>query len=196
MSFNTVTKPQKKKSTVTIASAAGYFSLPPAAAVPCELLVFTIAIFVAFHFPASSRHLSCPSSHALRPYQILTPFFVHSDGWWQKACSIVILFTKTHSIHENLILLPLPGSLLPATLLAGYLPSLGAGILLRCQLAGTPLALPLLRSLPGQKKAAPNGRLDLEIAGVRRGKSPPLFSLPRAPVPLPAHPALHRAGRR
>jgi negative regulator of sigma E activity len=44
MSFSTVTNPQKKNKTVTIANAAGYRSLPPVAVAACALLVVVMAI--------------------------------------------------------------------------------------------------------------------------------------------------------
>jgi uncharacterized membrane protein YtjA (UPF0391 family) len=69
MSFRTVTNPQKKNSTVTIASAAGYRPLGPPAEAARELPVVAMAIFVVSLFSARLRLLIRPR-YCHKPFEL------------------------------------------------------------------------------------------------------------------------------
>jgi hypothetical protein len=61
MSFRTVTKPQKKNSTVTMANAAGYFLISPAFADGLSPLIFTIVwIFPFLRYIAEPDTVTAP----------------------------------------------------------------------------------------------------------------------------------------
>src|ERR1700739_3587288 len=93
MSFNTVTNPQKKNSTVTIANAAGYLSLPPVPAAVCEPPVVAMAIVFRSLFPAPA---------APDPPLILPQLFSNPKRFSSRRRSALLRFLQNVSaVHHN-----------------------------------------------------------------------------------------------